>query len=69
MSKPLNSSVQILHANASVTGNYTEAFNVTKSLTFLLIARDETFALQLTDPKGKIVVENRLRVMNFVKIL
>lgn len=55
MSKPLNSSVQILHANASVTGNYTEAFNVRKSLTFLLIARDETFALQLTDPKGNTV--------------
>ncbi|KAM5151610.1 uncharacterized protein ACMZJ9_009835 [Mantella aurantiaca] len=53
LSKPLNSSVQILNVNVNVTDKYTKVFNVTTSLTYLLITGNEAFTLNFTDPNGK----------------
>ncbi|XP_077350270.1 uromodulin-like isoform X2 [Lithobates pipiens] len=52
LSKPLNSSVRILNLNIDVTEEYTAVFNVTASLSYLLIRRNEKLALNLTDPNG-----------------
>ncbi|XP_077350274.1 uromodulin-like [Lithobates pipiens] len=50
--KPLNSSVRILNLNINITEEYTAVFNVTASLSYLLIRRNEKLALNLTDPNG-----------------
>lgn len=52
LSKPLNSSEHILTVNTKVTDKYTDVFNVTNPVTFLLITGDETFALNFSDPNG-----------------
>ncbi|KAM5152690.1 uromodulin-like [Mantella aurantiaca] len=52
LSKPLNSSVPILNVNLNITDKYTEVFNVTTSLTYLLITGNELFTLNFTDPNG-----------------
>ncbi|KAM5158340.1 uncharacterized protein ACMZJ9_009632 [Mantella aurantiaca] len=52
LTKPLNSSVPILNVNVNVADKYTEVFNVTTSLTYLLIKGNEAFTLNFTDPNG-----------------
>ncbi|XP_077350273.1 uromodulin-like isoform X2 [Lithobates pipiens] len=52
LSKPLNSSVRILNINENVPDTYTDAFNVTTSLSHLLITGNQIFALNFSDPNG-----------------
>ncbi|KAM5151661.1 uncharacterized protein ACMZJ9_009898 [Mantella aurantiaca] len=55
MSKPLNSSVRVLNKKLNITDQYTEVFNVTTSLSYLLIMGDEKFTLNFTDPNGNTI--------------
>ncbi|KAM5151663.1 uncharacterized protein ACMZJ9_009901 [Mantella aurantiaca] len=50
LSKPLNLSVRILNQKINVIDQYTEVFNVTTSLSYLLIMGDEKFTFNFSDP-------------------
>ncbi|XP_068103349.1 uncharacterized protein [Hyperolius riggenbachi] len=56
LAKPLNSSMRILDMNVKITESYMQKFNVSASLTYLLVIRDERFTLNLTDPRGSTIL-------------
>ncbi|XP_072272967.1 uncharacterized protein, partial [Pyxicephalus adspersus] len=59
LSKPLNSSVHILNIKLNVSDQYTEGFNVTSSLSYLLITGNNKFFINFTDPsENTITLEN-----------
>ncbi|KAM5151660.1 uncharacterized protein ACMZJ9_009897 [Mantella aurantiaca] len=55
LSKPLNSSVDILNIKLNIAGQYTDVFNVPTSLSYLLITRDDKFTIIFTDPNGNTI--------------
>ncbi|XP_040211859.1 uromodulin-like [Rana temporaria] len=67
LSKPLNSSVNILDIKLNVTNQYIQEFNVTTSLSYLLITRDDKFALNITDPNENTITleENPYNKQNY----
>ncbi|PIO27189.1 hypothetical protein AB205_0202510, partial [Aquarana catesbeiana] len=56
LSKPLNSSVHILDIKLNVIDQYTKEFNVTTSLSYLLITRDDKFTFNFTDPNENTII-------------
>ncbi|PIO24418.1 hypothetical protein AB205_0021450, partial [Aquarana catesbeiana] len=65
LSKPLNSSVHILDIKINVTDQYTKEFNVTTSLSYLLITRDDKFTFNFTDPNENTIILEENHYISF----
>ncbi|XP_077305990.1 uncharacterized protein LOC143925276 [Lithobates pipiens] len=66
LTKPLNSSVMILGIKLNVVDKYTEVFDITTSLSYLLITRDDKFTINFTDPNGNtLTLEENPNILHY----